>query len=72
MRPPNANGAKSAKSVSPKAENLEAGMDDYIAKPITAEVLATMLKRWVPDGPEQAAMSWPQDSQNILGPPGSL
>lgn len=51
---------------------LEAGMDDYIAKPITSEVLATMLKRWVPDGPEQAAMSWPQDSQNILGPPGSL
>ncbi|MCH7615040.1 MAG: response regulator [Nitrospinae bacterium] len=51
---------------------LEAGMDDYIAKPITSEVLATMLKRWVPDEPEQAAMSWPQDSQNILGPPGSL
>jgi len=45
---------------------LEAGMDDYIAKPITSEVLATILKRWVTDEPEQADMSLPQESQNIL------
>jgi CheY-like chemotaxis protein len=45
---------------------LEAGMDDYIAKPITSEVLATILKRWVSEGPKEAAMSLPQESQNIL------
>ena len=51
---------------------LEAGMDDYIAKPITSEVLATILKRWVTDEPEQADMSLLQESQNIPGTPGSL
>jgi len=45
---------------------LEAGMDDYIAKPITSEVLATILKRWVSEGPEEAARSLPQESPNIL------
>ncbi len=37
---------------------LEAGMDDYIVKPITSEVLATILKRWVTDEPEQADMKF--------------
>ncbi|MCZ6799284.1 MAG: hypothetical protein O7F12_02230 [Nitrospirae bacterium] len=51
---------------------LEAGMDDYITKPITSEVLATILKQWVTDVPEQAAMSLPQESQNIPDTLGSL
>ena len=36
---------------------LEAGMDDYIAKPITSEILDIMLKRWISEEPEGAAMS---------------
>ena len=28
---------------------LEAGMDDYITKPIRSQTLADMLRRWIPD-----------------------
>ena len=51
---------------------LEAGMDDYIAKPITSEVLVTILKRWVSERPEKAVMSLPQESENIPATQGGL
>jgi len=30
---------------------IEAGMDDYISKPIRREIVFEILKKWVPDGP---------------------
>ena len=32
---------------------LEAGMDDYVAKPVTADALPTMLRRWLPATSEE-------------------
>ena len=31
---------------------LAAGMDDFVAKPINRDMLADMLKQWLPDKPE--------------------
>ena len=33
---------------------LAAGMDDYVAKPVTADALDAVLRRWVPRGPARA------------------
>jgi CheY-like chemotaxis protein len=36
---------------------LEAGMDDYLAKPVRREQLAQMLARWLPAEPEPPSAS---------------
>jgi CheY-like chemotaxis protein len=35
---------------------LEAGMDDYVAKPVRAQTLNDVLRRWI-DAPEEAALA---------------
>jgi CheY-like chemotaxis protein len=38
---------------------LAAGMDDYVAKPVTAEAIDEVLRRWVPRGAPEAAAPAP-------------
>ena len=38
---------------------LEAGMNDYLAKPVSPQALATMLERWLPPGEEATPATTP-------------
>jgi signal transduction histidine kinase/DNA-binding response OmpR family regulator len=46
---------------------LDAGMDDYLAKPVNSDVLLAKLKKWLPVG-EQPVQAGPQDP-TVLPPP---
>jgi CheY-like chemotaxis protein len=37
-----------------KEHCLESGMDDYVSKPIKIDILADMLKKWLPEIKENA------------------
>ncbi|MEA2626041.1 MAG: two-component system, sensor histidine kinase and response regulator, partial [Candidatus Binatota bacterium] len=36
---------------------LEAGMDDYVSKPVTAQRLDEVLRKWIPEGRESVALA---------------
>ncbi|MCW8132439.1 MAG: response regulator [Planctomycetota bacterium] len=43
---------------------LEAGMDDYLAKPIELDTLREVLARWLPEGPTSEYVSMPDPGGN--------
>lgn len=48
---------------------LEAGMDDYVSKPVTQEKLISVLKRWIPAQEARAAeasVATPSDQENEI------
>jgi signal transduction histidine kinase/CheY-like chemotaxis protein len=47
---------------------LDAGMDDYLPKPITREMLADVLQRWLPPPPEAAGSSQPDGLPHAASP----
>jgi signal transduction histidine kinase/CheY-like chemotaxis protein/HPt (histidine-containing phosphotransfer) domain-containing protein len=47
---------------------LDAGMDDYMAKPINSDVLLAKLQKWLPAG-EQALKTEPHDPTVLTPPP---